>query len=198
MVSYPDGDDEPRWIERARAGDGRAFEALVRRHQKPVYGLAMRMLRDHDDADDIAQRTFLRAWDNLAGFEGRCRFRTWLFRICMNLCRNHHRDRARFADGDVPEGAAEEAIGAARLEREQLLDRLRDAVSTLPPKQRATVELRVFQGLPFKEIAAALETTENASKVSFHLAVRSLKSKLGEVLRPAGVPGERPAKESAR
>lgn len=172
-MNQPDP-DEREWIEKARAGDARAFAHLVRLHQKPVYGLAMRMLRDHDDADDIAQRTFLRAWDHLADFEGRCALRSWLFRICMNLCRNHHRDRARFVDMANPPEPSEDAVGSDRMERERLLEVLRDAVTTLPPKQRATVEMRIYQSLPFKEIAAALETTENASKVSFHLAVKSL------------------------
>ena len=183
-MSGADADqDELHWIERARSGDGRAFEELVRRHQRPVYGLAMRMLRDHDEADEIAQKTFLRAWDHLADFEGRCALRSWLFRICMNLCKNHHRDRARFVDAAPPDEPAEEAVGSERLEREQVLEKLREAVASLPPKQRATVELRVYQGLPFKEVAAALETTENASKVSFHLAVKNLKSRLGDAVR---------------
>lgn len=176
-------DDERECLERARSGDAHAFEDLVKLHQKPVYGLAMRMLRDHDDADDVAQRTFLRAWNHLADFEGRCAFRSWLFRICMNLCRNHHRDRAKFVDLENPPELVEEAVGAERLEREELLEKLREAVGKLPPKQRATVEMRIYQSLPFKEIAAALETTENASKVNFHLAVKSLKARLGDVAR---------------
>lgn len=175
--------EERSWIERARAGEARAFEELVRRHQKPIYGLAMRMLRDHDDADDIAQRTFLRAWDHLHDFEGRCAFRSWLFRICMNLCKNHHRDRARFIDVENPPEPAAEAVGSERMERETMLEKLREAVATLPPKQRATVEMRIYQDLPFKEIAAALETTENSSKVSFHLAVKTLKGRLGNLAR---------------
>lgn len=175
--------DDADLIERARGGDARAFEELVRRHQRPVYGLAMRMLRDPDDADDIAQKTFVRAWNHLKEFEGRASLRTWLFRICMNLCRNHHRDHRRFVDVD-PESVepAEEAAGSERLEREQRLELLREAVAALPEKQRMTVELRVYQGLPFKEIAEALSTTENAAKVNFHYAVKSLKAKVGDAL----------------
>jgi RNA polymerase sigma-70 factor (ECF subfamily) len=179
-------DEDPQeaaWIERARGGDPRAFEELVRLHQRPVYGLAMRMLRDHDDADDVAQRTFLRAWDHLHEFEGRCQLRSWLFRICMNLCKNHHRDRARFVDTPAPPEPAVEAVGSERMEREAVLEKLREAVAALPPKQRATVEMRIYQDLPFKEIAAALETTENSSKVSFHLAVKTLKARLGDLAR---------------
>ena len=182
-MSYEAADDERELLERARARHLPSFEALVKRHQKPVYGLAMRMLRDHDDADDIAQRTFLRAWNHLADFEGRCAFRSWLFRICMNLCRNHHRDRAKFVDMANPPEPVEEAVGAERLEREEILEKLRVAVAALPPKQRATVEMRIYQSLPFKEIAAALDTTENASKVNFHLAVKNLKTRLGDVVR---------------
>lgn len=166
-------------LERARRGDARAFEDLVRRHQRAVYGLAMRFLRDHDDADDIAQRTFLRAWDHLGAFEERCAFRTWLFRICLNLCRNHRRDHGRFtAEADAPEPAVE-PVGSRRLEEAETRARVRAAVEQLPRKQRETLELRVFQSLPFREIAEALETTENAAKVNFHYAVKALRAKLG-------------------
>ena len=175
--------DESALIERARAGDGRAFEEIVRTHQRTVYAVAFRFLRDHDEADEVAQRTFLRAWNHLKDFEERSSLKTWLLKICVNLCKNHHRDRKRFVDVD-PElvEPAEEAVGAERLEEEQRLDRLRDAVAALPEKQRLTVELRVYQGLPFKEIAAALDTTENAAKVNFHYAVKTLKAKVGDAL----------------
>jgi RNA polymerase sigma-70 factor (ECF subfamily) len=174
-------DDDPQLISRAASGDGRAFAELVRLHQRPVYGMAMRWLGDHDEADEVAQKTFLRAWDHLKEFEGRSQLRTWLLRICMNLCKNHHRDRARFVSGVEPEDVApaEEAAGTERLEREQLLERVREAVAALPEKQRLTVELRVYQGLAFKEIAVALDGSENAAKVNFHYAVKTLKAKLG-------------------
>jgi RNA polymerase sigma-70 factor (ECF subfamily) len=178
--------DEDALIDRARAGDARAFEEIVRTYQRPVYGLAMRFLRDHDDADDVAQKTFLRAWDHLKEFEGRSQLKTWLLRICMNLCKNHHRDRRRFVDVD-PESVepTEDAVGAGRLEYEERLDRLREAVAALPEKQRKTVELRVYQSLSFKEIAIALDTTENASKVNFCYAVKTLKAKVGDVVAGA-------------
>ena len=174
-------EDEQSWIDRARAGEGRAFEELVRRHQRAVYGMAMRWLRDHDDADDVTQRTFLRAWDGLKEFEGRSQLRTWLLRICMNLCKNHHRDRAKFATGVAPEDVApaSDAMGSERLEREEMLERVREATAALPEKQRLTMELRVQQGLAFKEIALVLDTTENAAKVNFHYAVKALKAKIG-------------------
>lgn len=173
-------EEERDLIARATAGDAGAYAELVKRHQRPVYALAMRMLRDHDDADDVAQRAFLRAWQNLAGFEGRCGFRSWVFRICVNLCRNHHRDRRRFVDGaPASREPSQEAVGSDRLEREERMARIRTAVASLPEKQRITVELRVYQSLPFREIALAMETTENAAKVNFHYAVKNLRARVG-------------------
>ncbi len=177
-------DDERSWIEAARRGDGRAFEEIVRRHQRAVYGMAMRLLRDHDDADDVAQRTFLRAWDALGTFEERSSLRTWLLKICANLAKNHLRDHARLVREIVD--SAEDAPGTARLEDEETMARLRDAVAGLPEKQRLAVELRVYQGLPFKEIAIALDTSENSAKVSFHYAVKTLKAKLALPIAKAG------------
>ena len=173
--------DELQWIERAKRGDARAFEELVRLHQKPVYGMAMRMLHDHGGADEIAQRTFLRAWDGIAAFEGRSSMRTWLLTICMNLCRNHARDHARFVRDPQAhlDGRSEDAVGSERLESEQRAERMRAGVARLPERQRQVVELRVFQSLPFKEIAEALGITENSAKVSFHHAVQSLKESVG-------------------
>src|SRR4051812_10336823 len=92
--------EESALIERARAGDGRAFEEIVRAHQRTVYAVAFRFLRDHDEADEVAQRTFLRAWNHLKEFEARSSLKTWLLKICVNLCKNHHRDRKRFVDVD--------------------------------------------------------------------------------------------------
>lgn len=179
-------DEERLRIERARGGDGpdarAAFEALVRAHQGAVYGLAMRMVRDHDEADEIAQRTFVRAWSSLRAFEGRSSFRTWVLTICANLCRNHHRDRARFRDEPAPELVAEEAPAGERLERAEVLARLQEAVAALPARQREVVELRVYQGLPFREVAGALSITENNAKVSFHHAVKALRARLGEAV----------------
>ena len=120
---------EAALIGRARAGEGRAFEEIVRLHQRSVYGLAMRYLRDHDDADDVAQRTFVRAWDHLGEFEGRSSLKTWLLKICVNLCKNHHRDRRRFVDVD-PETVepAEDAVGSERIEYR------RDPAGRPPPR----------------------------------------------------------------
>src|SRR5439155_2265701 len=91
-------------LEAFRAGDARAFEALVRRYERPVLAIARRFARDADDAEDLAQRAFINASERAGGWRGGS-FKSWLFRIVVNLAKNHVRDTARF---DRSEAAAEE------------------------------------------------------------------------------------------
>src|SRR5438445_10875055 len=90
-------------LDRYAAGDESAFEELVMRHQKTVYGLAYRMLENHADAADLSQKTFVQAFLHHQAFKRESSFRTWLYQIGMNLCRNAIRDRARRVHEDVHE-----------------------------------------------------------------------------------------------
>jgi RNA polymerase sigma-70 factor (ECF subfamily) len=168
-------------VLKARAGSQPAFESLVRRYQKPLYFLCFRYVRDHDVAADIAQRSFIRVLEKLDDLRDAQIFRSWLFRIGVNLALNHLRDHARFVE---EEGSlAEETVSAAPeahtlMERGEDSDALRRAVALLPTKQRMTLELRVYEELSFRDIAGALDTTEGAAKVNFHYAVRRLRSLL--------------------
>jgi RNA polymerase sigma-70 factor (ECF subfamily) len=173
--SAPADDEDAPWVERFVAGERAAFDELMRRHERSVYFLAMRYLRDHDEAADILQRTFLKAFEKLAEFEGRSQFRTWLFRIAINLCKNRLRDQGRWQKVDPEED--ELLVAPAKedhLEAEQKQAALSDAVDRLPPKQRQTLELRVFGEMSFREIADAMGCTENAAKVNYHYAVKNL------------------------
>jgi RNA polymerase sigma-70 factor, ECF subfamily len=175
----PQADEE--LVRQARAGSKPAFEALVRRYQKPLYFLCLRYVHEHDAAADLAQRTFIRVLEKLEDLREDNTFRSWLFRIGANLSLNHIRDHARFvaeeaAAGDEPAGPL---VADAQLEAAEMSASLRAAVAQLPTKQRMTLELRVYEELPFKEIAAALDTTEGAAKVNFHYAVRRLRELLG-------------------
>lgn len=172
-------DSDEALIDRHKAGDGAAFAELVRRHQRPIYFFALRMSGSPEDARELSQRIFLRAFRSLGGFEGRSSFRTWLFQIAANLCRNHHRDTTRASFVPVTEGqgaAPAAALGAlvAQAERAQL----RDAVEGLPPRQRAVLALRVYEDLSFKEIAQREGISEGNARVSYHLAVKALKATL--------------------
>jgi RNA polymerase sigma-70 factor (ECF subfamily) len=178
MTQVELGDEE--LVRQAREGSRTAFEALVRRYQKALYLLCFRYVRD-DVAADLAQRSFIRVMEKLEDLREDHTFRGWLFRIGANLSLNHLRDHARFVDEAV--AAREEPVSVAdadtQLERAETAQALRLAVAELPTKQRMTLELRVYEELPFKDIAVALETTEGAAKVNFHYAVRRLRQLLG-------------------
>jgi RNA polymerase sigma-70 factor (ECF subfamily) len=175
--------DEPsdaELVERARRGSRAAFETLVRRHQKPLYFLCLRYVRDHDNAADLAQRTLIRALDKMDELRDARIFRSWLFRIGANLALNHLRDHARFVDEEAP--PAEETVvpeAESQMVAAEDAEALRRAVAQLPTKQRMTLELRVYEEMAFKDIAVALETSEGAAKVNFHYAVRRLRDLLG-------------------
>lgn len=172
-------DEDALAVERHRAGDARAFDGLVRKYQRPIYYLALRYVKNADDAKDVAQRAFVRAYQALGGFRGASSFKTWLYRIAVNSSLNHLRDHVRERPAEIADDAlVAEAVGAARLDAGDDRRRLLAALEVLPPKQRLVVELRVFEDLSFKEVAEVAECSENAAKVSFHYAVKKLREEM--------------------
>ena len=168
-------------VDRARGGSRPAFEALVRRYQKPLYFLCLRYVRDHDAASDLAQRTFIRALDKMDELRDARIFKSWLYRIGANLALNHLRDNARFVEEPAP--ASDDLLAPeaeTQMEAAEDAAALRRAVAELPTKQRMTLELRVYEEMAFKDIADALDTTEGAAKVNFHYAVRRLRELLAK------------------
>jgi RNA polymerase sigma-70 factor (ECF subfamily) len=162
------------------AGLLKAVEALVRRYQRPVLAIARRFAKDLDDAEDLAQRAFIKASDRADGWRGGS-FKSWLFRIVVNLAKNHVRDTARFDRGEAAqeqEAAPAESTAEARIEAMQQRKALRDAVTRLPKRQREVLLLRIDGDLPFAEIADTLGITEVNAKVNFHHAVQKLKGML--------------------
>ena len=167
-------------LEAFRQGDANAFEALVRRYQRPVLAIAKRFARDTDDAEDLAQRAFINASERAGGWRGGS-FKSWLFRIVVNLAKNHVRDTARFDrsdDAQEQEAAPTESTAEARIEAMQQQKALREAVAELPKRQREVLLLRIDGDLPFAEIAQMLGITETNAKVNFHHAVQKLKGML--------------------
>jgi RNA polymerase sigma-70 factor, ECF subfamily len=156
-------------------GDSSAFGKLVRRYERPIYRLALRYAHDIDEAEELAQRTFLRLLAHAQVGVTRP-FRPYLFRIASNLCKNHLRDRAKLVFG-VPFTVA--APEQSSLEDKERRARLRASLARLPLRQRQVVSLRIDAELPFAEIAQALGITENNAKVSYHHAVKRLRSLLG-------------------
>ena len=173
-------------VTRAQRGDRVALGLLVRRHQRAVFALCLRYVGDADEAADLVQRAFVRVMAKLGDLREAGLVRPWLLRIGAHLALNHIRDHARFVsdDEEVERGAGAENHRSSplpvleRLETAEAAAALRDAVQTLPTKQRMTLELRVYEDLPFRDIGGALGISEGAAKVNFHYAVRKLRAKL--------------------
>jgi len=191
-------DDEA--VARARAGDAEAYRVLVERYQGRAYRLALRVLRDDEQARDAVQEAFLKAYLNLARFEGRSSFYTWLYRLVMNLCLDlKRRDRSsHYVDVSEPvdleriagsECAAEDEGWRAHregpaqaLERRELRAAMGDAIEQLPASARETLLLREVEGLSYAEIAEALEIPKGTVMSRLHYARRRVQ----ELLRESG------------
>src|SRR3954469_21826000 len=170
-------------LDAFRGGDVKAFEALVRRYQRPVLAIARRFAGDADDAEDLAQRAFINAAERAGGWRGGS-FKSWLFRIVVNLAKKHVRDTAKFDRSE--EGTHEVPVESDAHERLELFEKqkaLREAVARLPTRQREVLLLRIDGDLPFAEIAAALGITEVNAKVNFHHAVQNLKKLIGDTIQ---------------
>lgn len=169
------GDDE--LVEQARAGDARAFGQLVERHQRRLGATMTRMTGDPDLALDLTQEAFIRAWDGLGGFEGRAAFSTWLYRIAVRLAYDAMRREGSWESHDLDDSITDSSPGPdAAVEGSARAAELRRRVADLPEMQRAVVTLRTYNELPYKEIAAILETSENSARVSFHHAITRLRA----------------------
>jgi RNA polymerase sigma-70 factor (ECF subfamily) len=165
-------------VERARAGDRTAREELARRHRPLIVRLVRRYVSE-GDADDVAQRAVLRAFDKLESFRGESSFRSWLHRIAVNVALNHIRDTRREVPSPVDEAdLITNTLGTARLVAREAKVRLLAALDELPPKQKQSVELRLFRELSFAEVAEQMGTSEESAKSNFHHAMKRLRAHL--------------------
>jgi RNA polymerase sigma-70 factor (ECF subfamily) len=156
-------DPDHSLVTRAAAGDEAAFDELLRRHRLRVFNLARALVGDDGEAEDLAQEVFVRAWRALGRFRGDSTFRTWLYRVALNVIHTHlgRKARRRGVWGWWPEtpppGPAEVDPGLEGVERDlvrrELIDR---ALASLPPDLRVAVTLRDIEGLEYREIAEAL------------------------------------------
>jgi RNA polymerase sigma-70 factor (ECF subfamily) len=133
-----------------------------------------------DDARDVAQRTFVRAFERIRSFRGESAFRTWLRRIAHNIALNHLRDGGRMQRLDELVDLPDQPPSAGASSNDDLIERLGEAVARLPPKQRLVVELRVLGDRSFREIAATARCTEESAKANFHHATKRLKQWLAD------------------
>lgn len=176
------GDDSQQMqLERLKSGDEAAFTELVRTHQREVYRIARGIVHDHDDADEVAQRTFILVHRKIGTFRGDATLRTWIYRITVNQAKNLLRERKRKSPMTELERMPDPGPRADdRLDEERKKRRIRELADKLPPVQKAVLTLRIVEELPYGEIARVLGTTVNAAKVNYHHAVKRLKQLVDE------------------
>jgi RNA polymerase sigma-70 factor (ECF subfamily) len=174
--------DEKALLAQAKRGNNAAFEVLVRKHQTMVFRTVLRIVRNEDDAMDVTQDSFVRAYTRLHSFRGASSFGTWVCRIAINIALNQMRARKHTVDPEeVHLASPPEDVGALR-DREEVSRRLDAAIEELPPRQRLTLLLRVKDGKSHQQIAEILDCAVGTSKASFHNAVRNLRKALGDVV----------------
>ena len=174
---------EAALVAAAKAGDRTAFEALVRATYAEIYTLAYRLTGDEEDARDVVQDAYFRAFRSIKRFRGEARFSTWMYRITANCAATHLAKRAK---GRHDELSDDEPVADIRPDNDPeavaeagvLRDRVTSALAELPPRLRAVVVLRDVYDLPHEAIASELGITEAAAKVRLHRARRKLRERL--------------------
>jgi RNA polymerase sigma-70 factor, ECF subfamily len=176
---------EATLIQRAQKGDPDAFAALVDEHQRYVYNLALRVVQDENEALDLAQETFVRAWTALPNFRGQSQFRTWLYRITTNLCYNRLPTLRRSLNdlGDdvlenIPETNSTFDNPAVEYESNETKNYVRQAVDGLDEKYRLLLSLRYQNELSYEEIAATLNLPLGTVKTGIFRAKAQLQTAL--------------------
>jgi RNA polymerase sigma-70 factor (ECF subfamily) len=174
--------EERGWVEAALDGDNKAFGKLVERYQKKVYGLAFGILRNREDAWDVAQDAFVKAYKNLSTFEGNAAFYTWLYRITYNLSLDVLRSKGRRVAEELTE-QTQEAAGedagrpehpSETAERRELAEVVKQAMSKLTEKHRAIIVLREIEGLSYEEMAEVLQISKGTVMSRLFHARRNL------------------------
>ena len=172
--------DDRALVAAFRAGRREAFDLIVVRHRRNVYQVCYRFLNHHEDAADLAQDVFVRAFRGLRNFKGDASLGTWLYRVAVNTCLNRLSVKR---PPTTPLESVTHADARATSPLEEVLrgersEILRHAIDRLPPKQRATLVLRVYQDCSHEEIAAAMGTTVGAAKANLFHALGNLRRML--------------------
>ena len=174
-------------VSRSMGGDPESFNQLIRRWERPIYALAYRTIGREDDARDVVQETFLRAFRGLSGFKGQAKFSSWLYRITLNLCRDWMRRQRRTPviatpDGvDLVELAGESETvetADAAVVRKDLSRAVARAMSALPEEQRAAIVLKEYHDLTFQEIADLLGCPLSTVKTRLYQGLTVLREEL--------------------
>ncbi len=175
--------DDPQLVERLRdpARCREAFGEVIGRYSEPLYWLIRRMVNSHDDANDLLQNTFMKAWQALENFRGDARLSTWLYKIAVNESITHL-DRERRRAGVSLDDEASVLVHTIEadewIDGDELSVKLRKAVATLPEKQRLVFNMKYFDDMKYERMSEILGTSVGALKASYHLAVKKIEQYL--------------------
>ena len=192
-IGLPSSDEE--LVARAMGGDMDSFNQLVLRWERPIYALAYRVIGREEDARDVCQETFLRAYRALPGFKGQAKFSSWLYRIALNLCRDWIRRERRTPVAQAPEGVdlielASEATPSESIEdlvaRREIGRAVARAMADLPNEQRTAIILKEYHGLTFQEIADLLDCPLSTVKTRLYQGLTVLRRQLARPDIPNG------------
>lgn len=192
MADLLPDDPDVDLVTAARGGDLDAFEALVRRHQSRIVGLARSFTGNAADADDLAQDVFVRVYRSLGQFRGESLFRTWLYRIALNVLRSHHARRGRqqpvWGDSGAGEGGVFDPPADAPTIEQTLLRReaIQRALAALPEDLREAVVLRDVHGLDYRDIAEATGAPMGTVESRIFRARQRLRTALAPLLEELG------------
>jgi RNA polymerase sigma-70 factor (ECF subfamily) len=163
-------------VKQVKEGNKTAFNILVRTHQRGVYAIIFRMVKDHDVTDDIVQEAFVKAYKNIISFEGRSSFKSWLYRIAINTAKNTLRAKALRNTVDYQNVVLKVTPRMEQsIEEQQIRGLLAEEIEKLPAKQKLALTLRIFDDLPFKEIAEIMECPYDTAKANFRHAINNLR-----------------------
>lgn len=175
--------EDPSLTERLRDPVQRrgAFTEVISRYSRALYWQIRRMVQCHEDADDLLQNTFMKAWSSLDAFRGEARLGTWLYKIAINESISfleRERRRLSITDSEQSEALIEAIASDPFTDGDEIQRRLREAVARLPEKQRLVFNMRYYDEMKYEEMSRVLGTSVGALKASYHLAVKKIEQYL--------------------
>lgn len=161
-------------------GDKDAFETLLSRYQRPLYYMIKAMVLDAEEAKDITQDTFIKAFHSISGLKKKDRFKSWLFMIGANYSRDFLRKKRNNVPVETLDRAAESDSTDEKMAQKDLSNKVKEAMGCLPPRQKEVFQLRMLNDMSFKEISRTLDIKQETARANFHFALKGLRDILSK------------------